>query len=215
MTRNRALPPIPNSPPTPPTLEERRRAIAARATVVDQLPQLRTAAREWRSGLVALLAGLSGFGLVAGDEVAKGLDGWRRGAVTVAVVTALLSLLFGSLAMMRASGSLPWRRRILTTEYVEKRLATETKVASFMFRGGFVLLAIAICALAFASVLSLTGQDEDPRFVRISTVHESWCGSLSSSSAPGLIGIKVSPGVVIERPLSRITSVESVSACGR
>jgi hypothetical protein len=198
----------PGPPATPPDAEENAEL---RRRLSQELPAVRTAATQWRAGLLAILAATLGVGAFKGRETVNALS--TGYGVTFGVLMGLCGLLAagGVLACSYAAYGLPiWRARRSGLTVLD---ADEAHRASRFLNTGIVTALLATGLLAAAIGVSWFGpaapKGGDVAVTRSSGVRE--CGELKSVDGSGVHVLVDGSEVVV--PLGELRSVAPLHTC--
>ncbi len=117
-----------------------------------ELTRVQSTAKAWRTGLAGLTALLTAVTIIDGPERITDLTPTGRVAVTALVTVALLALLIGSGAAMRASFGMPPSEQLTSSGTLKQWSAAEATRAAWWLRVAIVSFFLAIPLVFFASV---------------------------------------------------------------
>ncbi len=175
------------------SLADKRWAKKAQALQFDQLERMRTTAERWRNGLTGLTGVLTAVAILKGKENVGDLSAGGRRLVIWLLAVALLLLLIGSFAAMRAAFGFPGTGIELSGEELQQWERNELRVGQSYLQVAALTFVTGVLLVAIAT--GVTWVDEPPRklFVAVQSGKQAICGELIRADHKTLV-LRVSDG---------------------
>ncbi|MCO6009797.1 hypothetical protein NE236_32980 [Actinoallomurus purpureus] len=199
------------SPGPVPTLVDLRRAQAREALLRSELDRVRKAALAWRSGLGGLLVALVGFGLIKGRSDISGLEeGW---AVVVGSLLggALVTGVWGALAILRAAHGRPRVAEMADLPPLAVLDHREALAAAKALRAGIVLTLGCVGFLVAAVGVTWYGPVAREPALVVRTSVGGTCGTFVRLQGQSIVVRSKSGEVTV--PLSSVTQIGGAVRC--
>ncbi len=194
--------------PTPLDYKWEQRVVDLEATV---LTDLRGSAEKWRTALGSLTGVVAGAAAVGAPFIGSNLtDGGTKVALGVTIAAAIVALLIGTVASMRASIGVPAAIKN-SGSALRKWTYAEWKIIGQCLQVAHWATGIGLAALCVAFAIGFFGSSNPTQNARITTPAGEFCGVFSADGST--VMVTGMDGTVHAVKFAQITALKIVDGC--
>ncbi|MEU0811365.1 hypothetical protein [Streptomyces sp. NPDC005970] len=195
------------------TRSDRRWAELARELEFTRLPELRSQAEGWRTGLTGLTALLAVLVLLKGRDDLNGLPDWARNTATGLLVAAFLLLTTGSLLAVRAAHGAPERQILLGGQALRRWTEQEVTRVSRALAWASLCCVLGVISVVGALIVAwVTTSAPSASPVEVRTATATVCGELILVDQQQVV-ISAKVGGKVSLPRATVLSVKPAKTC--